>query len=351
MSNRTNNIGRFISSARNLALVQLLVGVMLLGGAAAGTYYIHEEIRADRIATEASLTEPAVQQGLTSSDASPVGAFEGLSNPEDATIEQLKKEVTALRDHNEKLQAYADDAYKTIIALNQQIEDGNKKFASETERLEGDLETCRQDSANEAGATENCDCAPVSEQTQCAGPNGAETVSQICPDQCPKVDETSSVDRISTLQGRLDKCLKDGCGPAADPEVCMYDGVPCEDAIRRLRSLVTDWTNRHNAIEEQCKAGECGPVKQDCVHEGVSCEAAIKRLEAALQNQSCDADVKEATAQVQSELLACRRRLASASKGDGVNIVPDLESGELQIDTEQIELMRDLLERDVPSDE
>ena len=180
MSKRTDNISRFISSTRNLALVQMFVGLAFLGAASVGTYYVHQELRADRLSNDTRADLPA---------------DEGVSQAE----------------HDELLQRVNTD-YELILKQNRIIKQQNEQITAGNAALN----ECRTAVANQS-------CPP---QQACPEP-------VICP---APVNTRPLTDRIKVLESDLAACSGKSCPPPSEP--CTYQGMPCLDAIAALEDAL-----------------------------------------------------------------------------------------------------------------
>ena len=308
MSKRADNIGRFISSTRNLALVQMFVGVAFLGAASAGTYYVHQEIRAERIASETGgETKPAEEAKL---EAPPDVIPAGDTVPK-AEYDKLLRQAN---EYYDAIQARDD----IITRQNDQINSGNQALAQNA----ADIEKLKEDAQRCGGEEQVNECpAPVNLQPY--------------------------KDQIAKLQSDLAACSKsEACPPPRPP--CEYQGMPCLDAIAAMEKALIDSDKRSKTQEEriaslnnvaekltfenetlkkQVSAGE----DRSCEINGVPCEQLISKQqeqikglqgrlsesECAIRGVSCKDIISQLTAQ-----------LAEAK------LEPDL--GELNIDLENL---------------
>ena len=285
MSTRANNIRRFISSARNLALVQLLVGLALLGAATAGTYYIHKEIRADRL---------------------------GADTPAKAADTDILKE----RDDLLKL---ANDYYEDIgerdaiiVKQNGQIEAGNAQL----DALRGDiavrdeaLATCRQ--SNQCPACPACETCPA--PVVCPPPPAPRAPCTY--DGKPCLDVIAALEARSgdapKLQEEVDaltKRLAEQPGPSCDNEI--------ESATANLAGELA-----------ACREGGAGKA---CEVNGMPCEVAypsiIQEKDGQISELTTDLETAREQAANQEKMIAdLKEQLAAAEKAS-------IDIRELQID-------------------
>ncbi len=248
MSKRMDNISRFVSSTRNLALVQLLVGVMVLGAASAGTYFIHQEIRESRI-TVAEQPEAA-------------------SNCEACDTEKASLEERIRGDYELILKQNG-----IIEQQNGQINAGNaalNQCDSDKDQYLNDLNDCR--------TTNQCEACPA------------------------PINLKPYTDQIAQLDTALNECrsANKDCPPPSPP--CTYDGVPCFDVIESLLKR-----NDGDAAKLEAAIKELQASNQQLAAEN----GELQKLFAAQKPNSCSEEVASATSNLNGELDACRKQAAS----------------------------------------
>ena len=240
MSKRADNIGRFISGARNLALVQLFVGLTMLGAAATGTYFIHKEIRADRIAAQAS-NDPIVETNI----ATPPPSIEASGD-------------TVPKSDYDDLLRRANDYYDAILERdeiirrqNEQINSGNEALgenASEIEELGNALRSCQ---------------------------NNATPEETICPVQ---VNTQPYIQEINSLKTQLASCGNaNNCAPPPPP--CTYDGVPCLDVIKSLQENIATRSQKDCTEEIASETSNLRSEITSCAKETATKDKMIKDLQ------------------------------------------------------------------------
>lgn len=245
MSKRADNISRFVSGARNLALVQLVVGLTMLGGAAAGTYYLHKEIRADRMAEQTETKQAAVIPEISPPIVTPVDDTISKSDYDDL-----------LRRANEYYDGI-EERNAMIARQNEQIKAGNAALRDNSEEIQNikdELRTCQTKNAGDA--------CPA-----CA----------VCP---APIDTRPYTQEITSLKSQLASCnAAEICPPPTPP--CIYQGMPCLDAIEQLQNNIrskdctADVTSATTKLNSQLSACQQQVEGATCEVNGVPCKEMI----------------------------------------------------------------------------
>ena len=312
MSKRADNISRFVSGARNLALVQLLVGLTMLGAAAAGTYYIHKEIRADRMTETVEITRI---------DESPIGESVTKAQYEDV-----------LRRANEYYDAI-EERDNIINRQNEQINTGNEALrqnATDLEKLRSDLQAC--------GSVEQTKECPTCE---------------VCP---APVNTQTYVQEINRLKNQVAACDSDPrCAPPTPP--CTYDGIPCLDVIaslvsndanraENLNATIQKLTDENTSLQAQLNARSQKDCSEEIAIATTGVERKLKTCEQKAEANTCDVNgvpckemissQRQSIEELQKELSTLKERM----NGQEVNILEELK----KLDPETLQGMLRLLE-------
>lgn len=295
MSKRADNISRFVSGARNLALVQLVVGLTMLGGAAAGTYYVHKEIRADRMAEQTETKQAAVPPIVKPPIGTPpVGTIS--KSDYDELLKRAKEYYEGIEERN-----------AIIARQNEQIKAGNTALGDNSKQIQQIKDELRSCQTKNTG-----DACPA-----CA----------VCP---APIDTRPYTQEISSLKSQLASCnTAKTCRPPTPP--CIYQGMPCLDAIERLQNNIrskdctADVTTATTKLKSQLSTCQQQVEKATCQVNGVPC------LEVIANNDRIIAGLRE-------ELAAAIK--SEKEPGTEFDLLEELK----KIDPEQLQGLLQLLE-------